>query len=89
MIHRCALGLACTALLLASAPTAAGRGIVVGSKNFTESVVLGELGMGELLRELRTRWIAPLMAREFAEVGGDDTDGEHGFLAEYGRDHDN
>lgn len=47
-------------------------------------VVLAELGMDDLLVDLRTRWLAPLAARHFADVGGDGVDGHHGFLAEYG-----
>ena len=46
--------------------------------------VLGELGLGELLRELRTQLVAPLAAERFADVGGAELDGEYGFLAEYG-----
>ena len=43
MIRGVALGLVCGVVLAGSALAAPGRGLVVGSKNFTEGVVLGEL----------------------------------------------
>jgi osmoprotectant transport system permease protein len=43
LIRGVALGLVCGVVLAGSALAAPGRGLVVGSKNFTEGVVLGEL----------------------------------------------
>jgi hypothetical protein len=51
-------------------------------------VVLGELGMGEFLLQLREEIVDPLAARLFADVGGEHLEAEYGFLAEYGRDAD-
>ena len=50
-------------------------------------VVLEELGLGAFLKELRAL-LAPLASLHFADTGGGDLDGEHGFLAEYGPDAD-
>jgi len=50
--------------------------------------VLGTLGFGDLLRELRTEVVAPLASLHYADVGGTELDAEYGFLAEYGGDGD-
>ena len=49
--------------------------------------VLGDLGLDGLLQALVER-LAPLCRLHFEDTGGGAIDGRHGFLAEYGRDHD-
>jgi hypothetical protein len=45
--------------------------------------ILDTLGFGSFLHELMTEYIAPIAAREYADVGGDTLDGHHGFIVEY------
>ena len=54
----------------------------------TAGVALADIGLGDWLRDLRERWVAPLAELHFRDVGADSLDGEHGFLAEYGAEAD-
>ena len=49
--------------------------------------VLAEIGMADLSRALR-ELVTPLAAHYFPDTGGLEIDGEHAFIAEYGRDGD-
>jgi hypothetical protein len=49
-----------------------------------QGAVLGELGLGDLLRELRVELVEPLAGLHLAEHLEHGLDGEYGFLAEYG-----
>ncbi len=47
-------------------------------------VILDDLGFSHFLKELMTRYVAPLSGLLFKDVGGDSLDENHGFIVEYG-----
>jgi hypothetical protein len=50
--------------------------------------VLDDIGMENMLNELMTRYLNPMAAVLFPNVGGSSLDSHHGFVVEYAMDRD-